>query len=184
MQISQKVEESNAYSLFLYAVRSPVTRDYYVRRLRIFFNHINLLPNESKEVRCNNFALQGVKDPNWAFNSIINFLQFQKSRVQRDEITGATLRNFVKSIKSFCEMSDFPITWKKITRGLPKMRRHADDRAPTMEEIHKICEYPDRRMKALVYTMASSGIRLGAWDYLRWGDLKPLERDGKIVVQK
>jgi hypothetical protein len=40
-------------------------------------------------------------------------------------------------------MSDIPITWKKITRGLPKMRRHADDRAPTIEEIQKICEYPE-----------------------------------------
>ncbi len=99
MQISQKVETSNAYSLFVYAVRSPLTRDYYVRRLRIFFNHINLLPNKTMEVRCNTFALQGVKDPNWAFNSITDFLQFQKGRVQRGEITGATLRNFVKSIK-------------------------------------------------------------------------------------
>ena len=128
--------------------------------------------------------LQGIKDPNWAFSYIIKFLQFQKERVQREEITGATLRNFVKSIKLFCEMSDIPITWKKITRGLPKMRRHADDRAPTIEEIQKICEYPDRRMKGLVYTMASSGIRLGAWDYLCWGHLKPIKRDGKIVAAK
>ena len=33
-------EESNAYSLFVYAIRSQVTRDYYLRRLRIFFNYI------------------------------------------------------------------------------------------------------------------------------------------------
>jgi hypothetical protein len=55
MQVDQKdkeieqtgqvvVEESNAYPLFMYAVRSPVTRDYYLRRLRIFLNHISLLP--------------------------------------------------------------------------------------------------------------------------------------------
>jgi hypothetical protein len=184
MQISQKVEESNAYSLFIYAVRSPLTRDYYLRRLRIFFNHIDLLPNETMEVRCNTFGIKGVKDPNWAFNSIIKFLQFQKERVQCEEITGATLRNFVKSIKLFCEMSDIPITWKKITRGLPKMRRHADDRAPTIEEIQKISEYPDRRIKGLIYTMASSGIRLGAWDYLCWGHIEPLEREGKIIAAK
>jgi hypothetical protein len=30
-------------------------------------------------------------------------------------------------------------------------------------------EYPDRRSKAIVYTMASSGIRIGAWDYLQVG---------------
>ena len=64
-------------------------------------------------------------------------------------------------------MSEISKTWKKITRGLPKIRKHADDRAPTIEEIQKISEYLDRRIKAIVYTMASSGIRLGAWDYLR-----------------
>jgi hypothetical protein len=59
-------------------------------------------------------------------------------------------------------MTDVPIAWKKVIRG-----RFADDRAPTLEEIQRICDYPDRRIKAIVYTMASSGIRLGAWDYLR-----------------
>ena len=39
-----EVEESDAYSLFVYAVRCQITRDYYLRRLRIFFNHISLLP--------------------------------------------------------------------------------------------------------------------------------------------
>jgi hypothetical protein len=30
-------DESNVYSLFVYAVRSQITRDYYHRLLRIFF---------------------------------------------------------------------------------------------------------------------------------------------------
>jgi hypothetical protein len=32
--------------------------------------------------------------------------------------------------------------------------------------------------------MASSGIRLGAWDYLRWGHIRPIEKDGKVVAAK
>lgn len=66
-------------------------------------------------------------------------------------------------------MSDIPVSWKKITRGLPKVRSIANDRAPTLEEIHKMIEYPDRRMKSIIFTMASSGIRHGAWDYLPVG---------------
>ncbi len=44
--------------------------------------------------------------------------------------------------------SDISIKWKKITVGLPKERKYAEDRAPTIEEIQKLIEYPDRRMKS------------------------------------
>src|SRR5829696_4137853 len=81
-------------------------------------------------------------------------------------------------------MADVSIPWEKITRGLPRGRRYADDRAPTLEEIRKLCESPDRRIKPLVYTMVSSGIRVGAWDYLHWGDIRPIEQDGKIVAAR
>jgi hypothetical protein len=181
---SEHSPQSNAYNIFVYAIRSKITRDYYLRRLKIFFNFIELLPNRPIEERCNLFAARATKNPSWAFESIIKFLQFQKDRVEKEEITGATLRNFIKPLKLFCEMSDIPIVWKKITRGLPKFRRHADDRAPTLEEVQKICEYPDRRIKAIVYTMASSGIRLGAWDYLRWDHIIPIKRDGTVLAAK
>ena len=118
------------------------------------------------------------------FHYIIKFMKFQRERVEREEITSATLRNFVKAIKLFCEMCDIPIAWKKINRGLPKMRRFADDRAPTIEEIQSICHYPDRRIKGIVSTMASSGIRLGGWDYLRWGHINPIENKGRIVAAR
>jgi integrase len=77
-------------------------------------------------------------------------------------------------------MNDILIPWKKITRGLPKGRKYAYDRAPTIEDIKRIIEYPDRRIKAIVCTMSSSGIRLGAWDYLRWKDIQLYERVEKL----
>jgi integrase len=107
-----------------------------------------------------------------------------KERVQRKEITAATPLNYVKTIKLFCEMNDILLPWKGITSGLPKARRYADDRAPTIEEVRKIIEYPDRRIKAIVLTMVSSGIRLGAWDYLKWKHIIPIEREGKITAAK
>jgi hypothetical protein len=30
--------------------------------------------------------------------------------------------------------------------------------------------------------MASSGIRLGAFDFLKWGDIKPVVKDDNIIV--
>jgi hypothetical protein len=63
-------------------------------------------------------------------------------------------------------MNDLVFNRKKITRGMPRVRQVANDRAPTKEEIQKLIEYPYRRIKPIVCTMASSGIRIGARDYL------------------
>jgi hypothetical protein len=112
---------TDAYSLFVYAIRTQIIRDYYLRRLRTFFDFIKLLPNSKIEHRCNHFAAIAIKDHGWTFCKIINFLQFQKERVEREEITAATLYNFVKAIKLFCEMSDVPVSWKKITSKVKKL---------------------------------------------------------------
>jgi CRISPR/Cas system CSM-associated protein Csm4 (group 5 of RAMP superfamily) len=47
-------------------------------------------------------------------------------------------------------------------------------------------EYSDRRIKAIVCTMASSRIRLGAWDDLKWKHIQSLrkENEGKITSAK
>jgi hypothetical protein len=169
--------------MFEYSIRSPYTKESYFRRLKRFLDAI-YLEGPTFETRCNLFAEKGKQDPNWAFNRILRFVLEEKKRVEKKEITGGTLRNSVKTIKTFCEVTDVLIPWKKITRGLPKVKRYADDRAPTIEEIIKITEYPDRRIKPIVYTMASSGIRVGAWDHLKWGHIVPISKNGRVVAAK
>ena len=82
---------------------------------------------QTMEVPCTLFVDKSRSNPTWAFFQILEFLQFQKERVENKEISPATLRNFVKSIKLFCEMTDIDIAWRKITRGLPKTRREYRD---------------------------------------------------------
>jgi hypothetical protein len=182
--------ESDPYSMFVFAMNAKQTRDKYTARLKKFFDFIQIKGNTIEE-KCK-FVVEMERkrerssnsNNRWFLNNVLRFLQAQKERVERKEITGATLRNYVKAIKLFCEMNDILIPWKKITRGLPKGRKFADDRAPTIEEIRKIIEYPDRRIKAIVCTMTSSGIRLGAWDYLRWKDIRLIERNREVIAAK
>jgi integrase len=82
-------------------------------------------------------------------------------------------------------MNNLILNWKRIRRGLPLGREASNDRAPTIEEIQKLVEYPDRRIKAIIYTMVSSGIRLGAWDYLRWKHVTPMTNGfGEVIAAK
>ena len=134
---------SDAYSLFLDAMNSPVTGDRYTTRLRQFFSFVGI-EGKVKE-QCRIFIEKSDKDNQFVFKSIISFLQTQKAQIDRKEITGSTIRNYLKAIKLFTEMNDISISWKKITRGLPKGRKWVDDRAQTLDEIRKIVEYPDRR---------------------------------------
>jgi len=158
-----------------------VTRQKYQKRLEKFFDFIGMegltVEDKSKSFIKRIRAEENTNNNQWVFKSVLKFMQFHLDRVNRKEITGATVRIYVKSIMLFCEMADIPISWKNITRRLPRGKNYADDRIPTIEEIRKLLEYPDRQLKAIIYTMASSGIRLGAWDYLRVGHIRPIERD-------
>jgi hypothetical protein len=71
----------------------------YLRRLRRFFDAINI-EGSAFDTRCNLFAMKGREDPSWAFNCILRFVQSQKDRADRKEITGGTFRNCVKVIKT------------------------------------------------------------------------------------
>ena len=72
---------------------------------------------------------------------------------------------------------------RKLQEDFRELRATANDRAPTIEEIQKLVQYPDRRIKAIIYTMASSGIRLGAWESLLWKHITPItNQNGELVA--
>jgi hypothetical protein len=160
-----------------------MTRDRYQTRVAKFLEFAGI-EGKTIEQKAKVFAKNGKRNSNWALSNILKFVYFQKERVDKKEITGATVRNYTKSIRLFCEMVDIPIPWKKITRGLPRGKRYAEDRIPTLDELTKLTSYPDRRIKAIVYTMCSSGTRVGFWDYLRWRDITPIVREGEVIAGK
>src|SRR5215213_7252435 len=104
--------ESDPYSMFIFAMNAPQTREKYTTRLKRFFDFIDLPDYNSNvtttpiEERCKYFVEKAKNDQKWLLNNVLKFLLVQKERVERKEITGATVRNYVKTIKLFCEMSD------------------------------------------------------------------------------
>jgi hypothetical protein len=106
---------SDVRRLFLYAMKSPITRDKYQRRLSSFFDYTNI-QGASLQAKALSFTIKATTESSWAFNAILRFLEVQNTRVNNKEISGATVRNYVKSIKLFCEMADLPVPWKKLTQ--------------------------------------------------------------------
>jgi hypothetical protein len=166
--------------MFRYGMRNKLTQDRYEKRLDLFLKYIGCSGSDF-ESRAQDFYQKARADPEWAESSIITYLDYQKKRADTGEISVSSLSNYYKPIKLFCEMNRINLSWKLITRGLPRGRGYANDRAPTIQEIQKILEYPDRRIKPIVLVAISSGIRDGAWDYLRWRDVIPLDNEGNAL---
>jgi integrase len=74
------------------------------------------------------------------------------------------------------------VSWKVVSKAMPRAFQAADDRAPTLEEIQKLLEFPDRRIKPLVTTLVSSGCRIGALETLKWKHIIPITNKNHEVV--
>jgi hypothetical protein len=182
------VLEENPYENFLYALRAPESKRQYPRRFKVFLDflqpEVQKVPFKEIEKQANRFYSLAIKDKNWVNTKLKDFVSFQIKRAIKGEISYMTIRNYYRATKLFCEMNEIELSWKKISRGIPKGREYGDDRIPTIEEIRKIIEYPDRRIKAVVSMMVSGGFRLGSWEYLKWKHIKPIEKKGTIVAAK
>jgi integrase len=173
-RLDRSILQTEVVQIFNAAIKSPVTRDVYERRLLNFLKHMEMTPDE--------FVSLAKNDPSRAEKKIIAFAFELKKRHERAEIAAGTVHNCVKCVRLLLEMNDIFLNWKKISRILPKARRYALDRVPTVEEIREILDAADTRGKALTLVLESSGIREGAMETLEVGDYTPIRNNDQIVA--
>lgn len=151
-------------------LKSKEVKRQYPKLLGLVFDYI--MDNDSSinfsslllEEKAETFSKIALLKSEYIQSKIISFIIFyQKDKIEKKEIASGTLRNYIKVIKFFCEMSNIlNINQKLIYRGLPTSVQAAYDRIPTIDEIKRLLEFHDRRIKPAVLLMLSSGIRLGA----------------------
>jgi hypothetical protein len=142
-------------------------------------------PNLQLREQCQIFYNKAKNDVKWTTLYFMKFLKYQKDRAARGDILPTTIPNYYKAAKLFCVMNDIVLNWQKIARGVPYQNRAAADRPPTRDEIRKLLEYPDKRIKPIILTMISSGIRLVAWDEMKWKHIEPIEdSEGNTIAAK
>lgn len=100
--ITQQRQQSPLY-LFMYALKSSEARGQYPKRLKMFFDYLELsnsLEEQSVEF-LNKAKIHGTQ---WAQHSLMVFLDFHKERVRRKELAPGTLRNYYRAAKLFCDI--------------------------------------------------------------------------------
>jgi integrase len=172
--LDRSILQGESIELFRAAIRNSATRDPNERRLIGFLKDVNITPDA--------FVTMAKKDARLFERKIISFISTQNLRTEKGEITSGTVSNSLKAIKLLLEMNDVSLNWKKIRRVLPRARRYALDRIPTIEEVQHIVGAADFRGKALTLVFTSSGLREGAIQHLTLGDYTRIKQDEKIVA--
>ncbi|MDW0136429.1 MAG: hypothetical protein QOK70_01480 [Nitrososphaeraceae archaeon] len=139
-------EASKAYFNFINSLKSEPTRRSYKFCIQKFLGHYEMdlalflnLPQEEMT------------------NLIIKYFVNKKISNQYKNLMSATL-------KHTCEINDVVLNWKKIKKFINSEKTgneiNGRDRAYTHEEIQKILEFSDQRLKTAFLLLASTAIRI------------------------
>ena len=161
-------KQEDLYSNFINSLKSPETKKNYSYALKKYMDFHNM-----KEYS----DLMRV-DREQKIKEYVIFLQ-------KKGVSKSWFMLLFASLKNFYEMNDVEdIKWRKLKRYIGEEQPKHEDRRYTDEEIHKLVQNANLKLKATILLMASSGMRIGALPFL----LKShLERRGdlyKINVYK
>ena len=79
----------------------------------------------------------------------------------------STIHNYAAAVLAFYKINDIVLNITKISKFVPIAKKVRNDRSYTHEEISKLLEISDDRLRVIILLMASSGIRQGALPLLR-----------------
>lgn len=169
-----------SYQLFKGALRSDKTLQLYKQRLFHFCDFIKMTTEEI----ISKFGGENAKESVKLQHMIEDYAMVLQTKVRDKEITAATAAVTIIPIKLLCEMNDIIINWRKIGKLLPHGYSNAADDAYSREQIKRMLDFADLRTKIPILFMASSGMRLGGFQGLTDGCIKPIYDDqtGKLLA--
>jgi integrase len=167
---SVNLEKSKAYSNFTDSINSDETKEQYEYCLIQFLKYCEM--NLDSFLRLPQDEISSL---------IVNYLLQRKVSRQYKVV-------IFSAIKHACEMNDVVLNWTKMKKFIRTDNRdnsiNGKDRGYTDEEIRKILEFSDQRSKTAFLLLASTGVRIGALQPIRIGDLERIDNLYKITVYR
>ncbi len=114
------------------------------------------------------------------FESIKSFILDMNNR----NLSTSSMNGAIAALKKFYEMNDLELPWKKLQRFRGESTEEHEDRAYTKEEVQKLLNVSDLRLKATVLLACSTGMRIGAFKTLLKSHLEERGDCYKISVYK
>jgi integrase len=176
-----KYLSGRSYQIFKNAVRSNQSLRLYRQYLFHFCDYVNMT---TEDIVSKYSTSENTRTSIDLQHRIEDYAVLLGNKVSSDEMTAKTCAVMISPIKLFCEMNDIILNWRKIGKLLPRGSDNAADEAYTRELIKKMLDYSDLRAKIPILFMASSGMRLGGFQGLTDGCIKPIydEKTAKLLA--
>lgn len=113
------------------------------------------------------------KDPRDIERRLIEFI----IRLKEDGGNFRSIHNYVAPVISFYKINDIVLNTKKISKFMPAKTRAKKNRGYSHEEVRKLLEIADERMRAVILLLFSGGMRIGS---LRGLHVRDLEKVGDV----
>jgi integrase len=141
----QKLVQKNVemIKLFEESIKSEYTKRAYVIYLTKYIDHLGS--------KFNSLLKESNPDPKKIEQSIIEYIILLK----KTKSYGA-IHNYVSAIFAFYKINDIILNTNKISKFMPEKRKSNKDRRYTHEEILKLLEFADERMRTVILLLAST----------------------------
>jgi integrase len=149
----------------MHSIHSEETKRTYTKYLKFFLKFCNF--NEFEQL----LEMPDVDK----YDCISDFLIYLK---EERKISHASIKTNYAAIKKFFKVNNVILQWDQLTRftGRGQNGKAIEDRTYTKDEIVKLLDHADLRMKVVVLTLLSSGMRIGGLAELKVKDLEYIEK--------
>ena len=187
----RSISDEDPLKLFHAAIKSDVTDKDYTSRLRqILCDVLETVLKGTFEERVKEFVEIGRNNPDKMLGILVELSAIMRERTKKDRkdadyMNPSTIPNYFSPIKKLLTANDVSVNWKRVTNSFPELDNVNKTQGWTREDIRLMLDHTkNARNRALILTLASSGVRRGGV-LLRWGDLTPIyDMDGKMVKEE
>jgi integrase len=171
--ILEREKEVDPEKLFFNSIKSPATKRAYIIYLQRFMKFVNC---QTINGLIHDFKNLDSKDIE---RRLIEFIIHLK---EDEGMNFRSIYNYIGPVISFYKINDFMINSKKLNRFMPPKTRIKKNRGYEHEEIQKMLDIADERMRAVILLLVSSGSRIGSITSLHVRDLEKVGDAYKVTI--
>ena len=151
---------------FINSLKAPITKETYDIHIKRYLKFCNLTKLSE---------LLAIQEPQ---KQIIKYIMSLRER----GLSTRSIHTMLYGIYHLCNMNDIILNTGKINMFIGEPTLKPVDRPYTYQELQKILNVSDLRMKVVVGLMSSAGLRIGAITSLRLRSLEKVEQSYKVTV--